>query len=1040
MKKLFAILMSIMMIACFMPTVAFAAGFTVSITLPEGGHITKADTSGELIQTVDGTDITAVVCKAGEGYYFPTDYSSISEENTNGIKVERTDAATITISGTPTEEVNITLVDATMKSKEDTPVSVDFVATGYDTGKLTGLASGLVYKIDSGVEQEINLAESQNELEIVSLNPCEISVVKKGGDTTMDSDAKVITITRAEKPKNVSMKACTSNGASDGTLIGVSAGMEYQAKTDPEETTWIQIESETVSGLAAGTYIVRTKANEKQLASEGTEVTVTEPEALSTIPDEIISAISAYTGVYDGKAHDAIVVGEAVTEEYTLKYKVEGGEDFTDEMPRVTEVENEMPIVVEVSREGYTSKQTSELTPRITPKDVNFTIVIADKVYDGTTTAAIKEGTTPTTSDFVENDVVSLDLSTAAIAFEDKDAGEAKAVTITGAQLTGDAAANYNLILPTATATIYKATLTIDSATIEDKEYDGSDSATVKSLTFGGLVNSETLELTTDYSVEAYFTDADAGENKDVIVIVELKNNGNADKNYVLDGEAIDAKGNIKKVDKGQITKDVTVQKGTYGFVDIYEDIVFDGEIGVISVGNGDFFAEVPSVNEKGLLEFTLSGEASTEDGSNTVTITVPVINATNYADYEITVTVTVSEVEQLNVSAPRALDRTYDGTTQPLVEAGVLSDETYKLQYAVGDGEFAFTIPEEKNVKADADGNAEEYTVKYRVVRVDEDNRVTIIRGTDEFTPVMVLISPKEVTYAPKDITITEGSALPTPAIGWDGVISQDEHLVTELEEFAKKATFEYRNENDDKIDNPTAQGKYRIICTNTGDFSYTDFNYDVYYDEGTLTIGPKSSGGYYPTIPTTPTTPTAPSLDKAKTDSAAAISAAAAANKYDAAEQAEVKKIVDKANADIKNAKTEAEVKAIQEAAQAEIDKILTTEEKSTVAAIGNVEKRDFAAKSVVITRKNGKKAVRLTWAAPEGVKVDGYEIFRSTKRNSGYGTEPYFTTPNTSYTNTKELKAGKTYYYKVRAFVIINGEKVYTDFSMKAFRTIK
>ena len=69
-------------------------------------------------------------------------------------------------------------------------------------------------------------------------------------------------------------------------------------------------------------------------------------------------------------------------------------------------------------------------------------------------------------------------------------------------------------------------------------------------------------------------------------------------------------------------------------------------------------------------------------------------------------------------------------------------------------------------------------------------------------------------------------------------------------------------------------------------------------------------------------------------------------------------MKKILDKANADIKNAKTEAEVKAIEEAAQAEIDKILTTEEKAIVAALDNVEKRDFATKSKVITRKGGKK----------------------------------------------------------------------------------
>ena len=202
-----------------------------------------------------------------------------------------------------------------------------------------------------------------------------------------------------------------------------------------------------------------------------------------------------------------------------------------------------------------------------------------------------------------------------------------------------------------------------------------------------------------------------------------------------------------------------------------------------------------------------------------------------------------------------------------------------------------------------------------------------------------------------------------------------------------------------------------------------------------------PSSGGGsYYPYTPSTPSKPAAPNLDKTKTDSTTAINAAATANKYDAAEQAEVKKILDKANADIKNAKTEAEVKAIEEAAQAEIDKILTTEEKAIVAALDNVEKRDFATKSKVITRKGGKKVIRLTWTAPDGVDVDGYEIFRSTKKNSGFGTKPYFETTSTSYTNTKNLKSGKIYYYKVRAFVVINGERVYTDYSLQAFRTIK
>ena len=286
-----------------------------------------------------------------------------------------------------------------------------------------------------------------------------------------------------------------------------------------------------------------------------------------------------------------------------------------------------------------------------------------------------------------------------------------------------------------------------------------------------------------------------------------------------------------------------------------------------------------------------------------------------------------------------------------------------------------------------------------------------------------------------------------------WNEALKEYERFTTTYyEEYKDKLTeeeftpaFEYQ-QNNNKVGRPEAVGEYTIKWTSKmeDEKKFTNANYQVkVVDEATLTIeakAPFSSGGsYYPYTPSTPSKPAAPGLDKTKTDSTTALNAAATANKYDAAEQAEVKKILDKANADIKNAKTEAEVKAIEEAAQAEIDKILTTEEKATVAALDNVEKRDFETKSKVITRKGGKKVIRLTWTAPDGVDVDGYEIFRSTKKNSGFGKKPYFTTSNTSYTNTKDLKAGKTYYYKVRAFVVINGERVYTDYSLKAYRKL-
>ncbi len=88
-----------------------------------------------------------------------------------------------------------------------------------------------------------------------------------------------------------------------------------------------------------------------------------------------------------------------------------------------------------------------------------------------------------------------------------------------------------------------------------------------------------------------------------------------------------------------------------------------------------------------------------------------------------------------------------------------------------------------------------------------------------------------------------------------------------------------------------------------------------------------------------------------------------------------------------------------------------------------------------------KNGN--VLLTWTKSKGYKVDYFEFYRSVKRYSGYGTKAFFTTADGSwskYLNTKELKAGKTYYYKVRGVRVIDGQKYYTQWSNKAWRTIK
>ena len=124
---------------------------------------------------------------------------------------------------------------------------------------------------------------------------------------------------------------------------------------------------------------------------------------------------------------------------------------------------------------------------------------------------------------------------------------------------------------------------------------------------------------------------------------------------------------------------------------------------------------------------------------------------------------------------------------------------------------------------------------------------------------------------------------------------------------------------------------------------------------------------------------------------------------------------------------------------------DKIVITTKKietpdDNAALIEAVKNTKLVARSAMSTAK-GKKAVKVSWYEEDGsdLDFDGYEVFCSLKRYSGFGTTPIFKTANEKYYNTA-IKKGNKYYYKVRAYKVIDGEKVYTDWSTKAWRTVK
>ena len=117
----------------------------------------------------------------------------------------------------------------------------------------------------------------------------------------------------------------------------------------------------------------------------------------------------------------------------------------------------------------------------------------------------------------------------------------------------------------------------------------------------------------------------------------------------------------------------------------------------------------------------------------------------------------------------------------------------------------------------------------------------------------------------------------------------------------------------------------------------------------------------------------------------------------------------------------------------------------EPSKAETLAALDSSRLVARSKLVTLKNGKKGIRITWSDRNGAEMnfDGVEIYRSTKKNR-FGKKPFYATKGGKsagyYINSKSLKSGVTYYYKVRGYVLIDGQKHYTDLSIKAIRTVK
>ena len=365
MKKLFAILMSIMMIACFMPTMAFAAeigNIDLSATC-DGETVEKSDgneyaftdkvdysTPKALNVTVTkkegaGTDPITVALSdqkkgaesAGEG----TEYFKIgdlteskalnfpSEGETNKAKftvtpVESLGAGEYTATVTLTQGENTTSfkVRFTVAKKTLTADNFTFSApTGltYDgNGKTATVkaADSLTDKVGT-IHVKYFAKDAADALEGEPTNAGEytVKIDVEGNDTynaatDLNADSWKFTIAKANQDAPESLVGVEPESAiGQGKITGPTTAMEYKEESDfTEKETGTKCSATDTNVVAGKTYYVRLAGDDNHNPSKAVpvEVPAYSDPAANEIPAAVMDAIKAYPDTYDGAAHDAI--------------------------------------------------------------------------------------------------------------------------------------------------------------------------------------------------------------------------------------------------------------------------------------------------------------------------------------------------------------------------------------------------------------------------------------------------------------------------------------------------------------------------------------------------------------------------------------------------------------------------------------------------------------------------------------------------------------------------------------------------------------
>ena len=449
------------------------------------------------------------------------------------------------------------------------------------------------------------------EQEIINAGDYALTARNTDGSRTVQKQVTV-------KPAEISITGATVqdktyNGDTDAIVESVTFNGDVQP-TANDYTVTAAFDNKDAGDSQRVTVTVNLKeGGNYTFAYNEKKATVTAIGTISPLPVKLTWSTPT-TFTYDGnlKTVIATVTNLVVGDEITLSYTGNTGTAANEYTATVTGLSNDNYTLTEATgvTQAWSIGEASIADATVELSETEFT-------YTGQSqkpTVTVKLGDTPLTAN--TDYTVTYDGDT-------PNAGTVK-VTVTG---TG----NYSGTA-TATYTISPAALTITGATLASKTYDGTTNATVESVTFSGLVNSESLNMDTDYTATAVFADANAGTGKSATVTVTLSN------------------GNYSLATSTYTLADQTIAQAVFdGTTEISGSVLANSsdEVKLPDIPDGASYGTPTSdaVTNMSITDGVLHYTGGSDITGGTYTITVPVTGATNYLDYNITVTLTGKEI-----------------------------------------------------------------------------------------------------------------------------------------------------------------------------------------------------------------------------------------------------------------------------------------------------------------------------------------------------------------------------------------------------------